>query len=292
MSELPPLNGMRAFEVAARHLSFRRAAEELGVTQGAVAQQVRGLEAHLGLSLFHRTARSLVLTEAGRGYATNLARAFSLMTSATRVLRPEPVQATLSVTPGFATRWLIPRLGDFTAAHPDIDLRILASDRMADFQTDAVDLAVRLGRPPFGPGLVSEPLLEQVLVAVAAPPLGDPLQLTFLHDAHDLWPQFLALACEEPPQPQRNIRFSQTALAIEAALAGQGIALAPRAYVAQDLAQGRLVTCFATELRTGADFHMVSPRKTATAPQTRRLRDWLRGQVRPQSPGAIAATRR
>ncbi len=169
LARLPSLNGLRAFEVASRHLNFRLAAEELGVTQGAVAQQVRNLEAQLGLHLFHRRSRSLFLTEAGRGYVTNIRKAFDLIAEATDVLRPEPAHLTISVTPTFATKWLIPRLTDFTEAYPLIDLRIVASDRVANFQTDAVDLAVRLGRPPFGPGLTAEHLFDQVLIAVASP---------------------------------------------------------------------------------------------------------------------------
>ncbi|RWF15024.1 MAG: LysR family transcriptional regulator, partial [Mesorhizobium sp.] len=144
MGRLPSLNALRAFEVATRHLNFRLAAEELRVTQGAVAQQVRGLEAELGLKLFERQPRTLALTEAGRGYVANVRRAFELIAEATEALRPEPQHITISVTPTFASKWLIPRLPDFTAAHADIDLRIVASDRMANFQTDAVDLAVRL----------------------------------------------------------------------------------------------------------------------------------------------------
>src|SRR6476660_2452633 len=107
---LPPLNALRAFEVAARHLNFRLAAEELGVTQGAVAQQVRGLETVLGLKLFERHARSLALTEAGRSYVGNICRAFELISDATDALKPEPRHVTISVTPSFASHWLIPRL--------------------------------------------------------------------------------------------------------------------------------------------------------------------------------------
>lgn len=169
LARLPPLNGLRAFEVAARHLNFRLAAEELGVTQGAVAQQVRGLEAQLGLQLFSRQNRALALTEAGRGYVANIRKAFELIADATEVLRPEPAHLTISVTPTFATRWLIPRLPDFNAAHPGIDLRIVASDRIANFQTDAVDLAVRYGRPPFGPGLTAELLFDQTIIAAPVP---------------------------------------------------------------------------------------------------------------------------
>lgn len=148
-SRLPPLNALRAFEVSARHLNFRIAAEELGVTQGAVAQHVRGLEADLGLKLFDRMPRALAITDQGRRYASQLRRAFELMTEATAALRPEPLRLTISVTPTFAAKWLIPRLPAFTSQHPDIELRIVASDSLSTFQGDGVDIAVRYGRPPW-----------------------------------------------------------------------------------------------------------------------------------------------
>ncbi len=285
LSRLPPLNGLRAFEVAARHLNFRLAAEELGVTQGAVAQQVRGLEAHLGLQLFSRQTRALALTEAGRGYATNIRKAFELMVDATEVLRPEPAHMTISVTPTFATRWLIPRLPSFSEAHPGIDLRIVASDRISNFQTDAVDLAVRYGRPPFGPGLTADLLFEQSIIAVASPQIAERLEagpnvLTLLHDSHDLWPQFFAVAFPQgAPPAQKNMRFSQTSLAIEAAIAGQGLALASRFFVTQDLASGKLVQVLGAELRTGSDFYLVAPRKSRNATGVQSVRSWLIGQA-------------
>ncbi|MCQ4631917.1 transcriptional regulator GcvA [Shinella sp. CPCC 100929] len=283
---LPSLNALRVFEVVTRHLNFRLAAEELAVTQGAVAQQVRGLEAELGLKLFDRQPRTLALTEAGRSYVANVRRAFELIAEATEALRPEPQHLTISVTPTFASKWLIPRLPEFTAAHPDIDLRILATDRISNFQTDAVDLAVRYGRPPFGPGLDVDLLFEQVVVAVGSPllieKLGSPAQAeafaryALLHDAHDFWPQFLEQVFPEgAPAAPKNIRFNQTAHAIEAAIAGQGLALASRLFVEGDIRDGRLTRLFAVEMRAGADFYAVSPRKPRHATSVAAVRTWL-----------------
>lgn len=283
---LPSLNGLRAFEVAARHLNFRLAAEELGVTQGAVAQQIRGLEAELGLKLFERHPRSLVLTGAGRSYAADIRRAFVLIGEATDTLRPEPQHVTISVTPTFASKWLIPRLADFTAAHPDIDLRIVATDRIVNFQTDAVDLAVRYGRPPFGPGLIAEPLFAQIVVAIASPLLVDrPEALAsgedlarypLLHDTHNFWPQYLEQAFpERAPAISRNIRFNQTSLAIEAAIAGQGLALASLFFVRDDIKAGRLIQPIPTQLRIDADFHIVAPRKSRHPTPVDRVKSWL-----------------
>jgi LysR family transcriptional regulator, glycine cleavage system transcriptional activator len=283
---LPSLNGLRVFEVVTRHLNFRLAAEELGVTQGAVAQQIRGLEAELGLKLFERHPRTLALTEAGRSYVANIRRAFELISEATEMLRPEPLHLTISVTPTFAAKWLIPRLPDFTTFHPDIDLRILASDRISNFQTDAVDLAVRYGRPPFGPALNADLLFEQVVVAVGSPllieKLGRPeegvslMRYPLLHDAHNFWPQFLDQVFPQGASaPSKNIRFNQTALAIAAAIAGQGLALTSLFFVEDDLASGRLVRLFPTELRVGSDFYIVSPRKPRHPASVSAVRKWL-----------------
>lgn len=296
---LPSLNALRAFEAASRHLNFRVAAEELGVTQGAVAQQIRGLEAELGMKLFERHPRTLSLTENGRRYAGSVRRAFELLTEATQALRPEPLRLTISVTPTFAAKWLIPRLPAFLATHPDIDLRILATDRLSHFQADAVDLAVRYGRPPFGGGLSTELLFDEVQVAVASPQLiaatGHPATTgtlrghALLHDAHNAWPQFLERAMPHASLPStaqallstaKNIRFNQTALAIDAAVAGQGLALAHTDFIAPDVAAGRLVRLFDTELRTGAGFYIVSPRRQRHAGQVANVRDWLLQQAR------------
>ena len=287
---LPSLNGLRVFEVVTRHLNFRLAAEEIGVTQGAVAQQIRGLEAELGLKLFDRLPRTLSLTEAGQSYVTNIRRAFELISEATETLKPEPLHLTISVTPTFASKWLIPRLPDFTATHPNIDLRILASDRIANFQTDAVDLAVRHGRPPFGPNLNAELLFNHIIIAVGSPllveKLGRPSQgdnlahYPLLHDGHDLWPQFLELAFPHTPLAgAKNIRFNQTSLAIEAAIAGQGLALTSTFFVEDDLAAGRLLRVLPTELTVGTDFYVVSPRKPRHPASVAAVRNWLARQT-------------
>lgn len=283
---LPSLNGLRAFEVASRHLNFRLAAEELGVTQGAVAQQVRQLEAELGLRLFERLPRGLAPTEAGRSYAASLRRAFELISDATEELRPAALHLTISVTPSFASRWLIPRLPDFTAAHPGIDLRIVATDRLSDFRTDAVDLAIRLGQPPFGAGLHAELLYEQKVIAVGSPllleRLGDPAdphrfaRYPLLHDGHDFWPAFLeAVFPGASPKSAQNIRFNQTALALDAAIAGQGLALTSRFLVDEDIARGRLVPLFDTELPGEAGFYILSPRRARHPEPIAAVRRWL-----------------
>lgn len=282
---LPTLNGLRAFEVAARHLNFRAAADELGVTQAAVAQQVRGLEAQLGLKLFERLPRALMLTEAGRSYADDIRRAFELIAEATGKLRPEPLRLTISVTPTFASRWLIPRLPDFLAAHPDLDMRILASERVSNFQTDAVDIAVRLARPPFATGLQADLLFEQQLVAVCSPAVmpvdgklssADLARFVLLHDTHNQWPDFVGtMLGAAPPVTSKSVSFNQTSHAIEAALAGQGIALASSIFVSDDIAAGRLVPAFGQTMRAALDFYVVSERRPKHAQSVAKVREWL-----------------
>lgn len=289
LSRLPSLNGLRAFEVAARHLNFRLAAEELGVTQGAVAQQVRKLEAQLGVQLFLRQPRTLALTEAGRAYVANIRKAFELIIEATAVLRPEPAHLTISVPPTFAAKWLLLRLPRFTKMHPEIDLRIVASDRISTFQTDGVDLAVRFGQPPFGAGLTAELLFEQAIIAVGSPvlvdrlaaaPPGDLSSVTLLHDSHDLWPQFLASACPDGTIPAaRNIRFNQTSLAIEAAIAGQGLCLANRCLLEGDLTSGRLKQWGMAEHRASANFYLVAPRRGRRGAAVALVWAWLKAQA-------------
>ena len=166
---LPNLNGVRAFECAARHLNFRLAAEELNLTQGAVAQQVRNLEASLGQKLFVRKPRGLELTDKGAAYFTEIHAALTRIAQATVQLAPVSRSVVLSVPPSFASMWLMPRLAEFEALHPDIELQVIASEALSDFDTDSVDLVVRQAAPPFAPNLKSVLLAPLNLVAVASP---------------------------------------------------------------------------------------------------------------------------
>ncbi|NWA60173.1 LysR family transcriptional regulator [Pantoea sp. B9002] len=289
-NELPPLNALKVFEAVTRHLNFRLAAEELGVTQGAVAQQIRGLEASLGLKLFDRLPRTLALTGAGAGYAVSIRQAFELIDEATRTLRPEPNRLTLSVTPTFASRWMLPRLPGFTAAWPDIDLRVLASERLVQFHHEGVDLAVRYGRPPFGAGLDATLLFSQTVLAVVSPTLlaelGDPAEsdncqrYALLHDGHHLWPAFLAFTFPNLSlHHQHHLRFNQTALALEAAISGQGMALTSPHFVQNDLASGRLVAAFTQQMIMDAGWYLVWPRRPREQAPVMAVRDWLLAQV-------------
>ncbi|AVT06404.1 LysR family transcriptional regulator [Paracidovorax avenae] len=286
LDHLPSLNALRAFEVASRHLNFRLAGQELGVTQGAVAQQIRALEAELGMKLFERHPRTLVLTANGQRYVASVRRAFDLLAEATRGLRPEPGHLTVSVTPTFATKWLMPRLGAYTQAHPATELRVLATERISHFQTEAIDLAVRYGRPPFGPGLLADLLFEECLVAVGSPQAqaqwAGAGRTTLLHDGQSSWEEYFERCAPGsllPANPAQAIRFNQTTLAIDAALMGQGLALVQEQFVAQDLAAGRLVQPFPDTLRTDAGYYLVCPRKQRHPEAVAQARRWFLQQA-------------
>ncbi|UWQ28676.1 LysR substrate-binding domain-containing protein [Leisingera sp. M523] len=227
------------FDAAARHLNFGRAAEELHLTQGAVAQQVRRLEADLGHKLFRRHARGLNLTDTGRSYHAPVRQALELIHDATDKLAPAVQRVTLSVPPSFASKWLVPRLPEFEAAHPDIDLRVVAEESLTDFNRDGIDIAIRQGGKPQESGLNSALLSLVDLVAVAnedmaltnekQPELAGLTTQTLIQDGHRHWD--LLLRQEGLAATGRILQFNQTALAMDAAMNGQGIALVPRIFL-------------------------------------------------------------
>jgi LysR family glycine cleavage system transcriptional activator len=292
MNQPPPLNALRAFDVAGRHLNFRAAADEMGVTQGAVAQQVRLLEAHLGIPLFERQPKGLAFTPSGRSHHTGVAAALGDLRSATDTLRPEPGKVLVSVTPTFAAKWFIPNLPEFSMAHPDIDLRILATEKVLSFHGDGIDLAVRQGKPPFGAALNAIRLFRQEIIAVAAPqflqghtlPLDSMTlaRLPKLYDAHNLWPEFLkTLKIED--RGGHGLRLSQTALAIDAALSGQGVALVSRFLVTRDLAASNLVQVTPETLTGEQDFYLLAARQPKRSPATEAVLRWFSSKAAPDA---------
>lgn len=288
MNRIPPLNSLRAFDVAGRHLNFRSAADEMGVTQGAVAQQVRQLESHLGMPLFERLSKGLEFTPAGRSYHARVATAFEELHAATENLRPEPGKVVVSVTPTFASKWLIPNLPDFSATYPDIDLRILATEKVSSFHRDGIDLAIRQGRPPFGAALDAVRLFRQEIIAVAAPSFmaEDRLpidaetlsRLPKLHDAHDLWPAFLKeLKVED--HAGHGIRLSQTALAMDAALSGQGAALVSSFLVQRDIATNLLVQITPKVFSGELDFYLLARRGSKLGSSAKAVSEWFKSKA-------------
>ncbi|WP_299655167.1 LysR substrate-binding domain-containing protein [uncultured Jannaschia sp.] len=292
MTDLPPLNALRAFDASGRHLTFRAAAEELGVTQGAVAQHVRALEAHLGLPLFTRLPKGLALTPAGRGYHGRIATAFADLRAATGALHPKAGVVVVSVPPTFAAKWLIPNLPSFSEANPEIELRVLATQAVSSFHGDGIDLAVRQGPPPMGAALEVVRLFGGEVVAVCAPQLfgkaplpmnsGALARLPRLHDAHDLWPTFLRhIGASE--DTGRGTRFSQTSLAIDAASAGQGAALVSRFLVAREIAAGLLVEVSAEAMPGPHDFHLVARRRNDRSHAAKAVFQWFRSMAEPST---------
>ncbi|HUF86748.1 MAG TPA: transcriptional regulator GcvA [Thermohalobaculum sp.] len=296
---LPPLNSLRAFEAAARHLSFKKAAEELHVTPAAISQQVRTLEEHCGAALFHRLTRALRLTEAGQAALPALREGFDKLAEAAEAMRARGRGGvlTVSVAPSFGAKWLVPRLERFRAAHPDYDVRIDASDALAGFAGDGVDVALRYGRGVYR-GLVAECLMSEVAFPVCSPRLlerGPPLRRpedlrrhTLLHvqwkmedDAAPNWRMWLRAAGVADVDWERGPRFSIENMAVEAAIEGQGVALASGALVAADLKAGRLVRPFAPAVSeaTAFAYYLVYPEAKAADPKVAAFRDWVLGEV-------------
>jgi LysR family glycine cleavage system transcriptional activator len=298
---LPPLNALRAFEAAARHLSFTRAADELHVTQTAISHQIKGLEERLGVRLFRRLPRGLLLTEEAQRYLPPVRDAFDQIAAATEQLAAggSGGRLTVSVLPSFAAKWLVPRLGRFRAAHPDVDLRISASSQLVDFARDDVDVGIRMGRGAY-PGLRVDRLFGESMVPVCSPellrgphPLRRPEDLrhhVLLHDDdHAGWQLWLELAGVEGVDARRGPIFTDSGMVVEAAAEGQGVALARSVLAAGDLAAGRLVRPFEVSVPHDLAYYLVSPEATAEQTRIRAFRAWLLAEARDQAEAAESA---
>jgi LysR family glycine cleavage system transcriptional activator len=283
---LPPLNALRSFEAAARHESFTRAAEELNVTQGAVSHQVKALEQELGLKLFNRERQRLTMTAAGRDYLGVVRDALDRIALGTERLmeRQGSGALTISTSPDFAAKWLVHRLGRFAEAHPDIDLRVSGTLHHVDFAREEVDLAVRHGDGHW-PGLHVERLCVEQLFPVCSPKLAarqrlsrpaDVLKFKLLHlEGSAEWSRWLQSAGVAEAEPSRGLVLNRASMLIDAAVDGQGIALARTALAAWDLINGRLIRPFAETLRLSKGYWIVCPKATAMLPKVKTTRDWL-----------------
>lgn len=288
---LPPLNALRAFEAAARRLSFTRAAQELAVTQGAISHQVKALEAQLGLRLFHRRHQGLELTSAGEAYLPVVRDAFDRLAIGTQqLLAASGVnRLTVSVSPNFASRWLVPRLGRFAEAYPEIDLRVSAAMHHVDFALEEVDMAVRHGDGHW-PDLHVVRLCREELFPVCSPKLLDgshPLRvpgdlrhhaLVHLDDRQD-WLKWLEAAGTEGVDLSRGPVFNQASMTLDAAVEGQGVALARTALAALDLLSGRLVRPFRFALPVDYAYYVLCPKTNARRPKIRKMQEWLLAQA-------------
>lgn len=294
---IPPLNPLRTFEVAARHLSFTRAAEELFVTAAAVSHQIKTLEESLGVVLFVRQPKSLELTKAGEAYLPGIQRAFKQMAEATHQLhlRGNPSTLRINVPPTFAVKWLIPRLIRFLKAHPAIDVKVSTSAQSVDFDREGFDLAVRYGRGVY-PGLRAELCLPVEVFPVCSPallqgepPLRVPADLkhhTLLHDdstytdvSNPNWAMWLDHAGVEGVDATRGPSFWPSHLVINAAIDGLGVALAKRNWVDRDIEEGRLVRPFDLSLPVEFSYFLVYPESRADDQMIATFVDWVRGEV-------------
>ena len=291
---LPSLNGLRAFEAAARHLSFTAAASELKVTQTAISHQIRRLEEELGIRLFVRQNRALALTTEAKDYLPGIRSAFNDLRLATDRLqrKADGRVLTVSTLASLAAKWLLPRLSTFQEAHPGIDVRITTSTALVDFRSGDVDAAIRYGRGHW-PGVRADWLMADELFPVCSPallkgnrPLRCPEDLaehTLLHtsggydDDWRLWLTAAGLPANISKHP--GVSFDLIFLTVQAAIDGGGVALGRTSYVEADVAQGRLVVPFKIALPADAGFYLVSPEAKADPPKLSAFRQWLKASA-------------
>lgn len=291
-TRLPPLNALRTFEAAARHLSFTKAAGELFVTQAAVSHQIRALEEHLGALLFRRMNRALVLTDEGQALLPAVREAFDRLSAGVRRVQDLCCGGalTISTTPSFAASWLAGRLARFQALHPEIELQLSATARLVDFAREGVDCGIRYGMGDW-PGLVGDRLFQTALLPVCSPLLLDgakPLrrpedlaQHTLLHalDDPDDWRLWLRAAGVDGVDPTRGLKFDSVPLVVQAAIRGAGVGIGGRQLVEAELAEGRLVAPFDLEVPDACAYYFVAPEAADDQPKVVAFRTWLLAEV-------------
>ena len=290
-----PLNALRTFEAAARHLSFNAAARQLFVTPAAVSHQIRHLEAYLGTTLFQRGHRSVALTPEGQALAGTLAEVFGQLDLAIdRAMSRASAEIRVTTLESFAAKWLAPRLHRFHQACPDVRVRIVTGDAHADFVRDAIDVGIRYGPGGYA-GMQAEPLMEAQVFPVCAPSLlaegglarpGDLAHHTLLHDESasgrpgvPSWQDWLQAAGATGVDARRGPVFASIYLAQEAAIAGHGIALGVAPLVEEDLRQGRLAKPFAQVSANAYRFWLVQPAKAGPRAATGAFCQWLREEA-------------
>ncbi len=287
---LPPLNALRAFEAIARHLSFARAADELHVTPAALSHQIRALEEQLGLPLFHRRTRAIELTDAGRLIYPGLHAGFESVRGAMAQLdrSRDGNVLVISATPGLVAKWLMPRLWRFLHAHPDIDARVSASLKIADFAAEGVDVAIRLSKENH-PELYAERLFNDSVLPVCSPRLveqglrspADLPRFPLIHydipmsmRAPPLWADWFVVAGLQG-DATRGLKVNVADHALDAAVAGAGVSLSFKLIASDDVHSGRLVTPFGPELPLASGYNFVCPKGHEKRPNVRAFRDWL-----------------
>lgn len=286
--QLPPLNPLRVFESAARHLSFTEAAAELHITPGAVSHQIKALESWLGFALFDRSERPPKLTRGGEMYAKGLSVAFEQIVRATQELVSSGSAQVLTVRghTTFFVRWLIPLLPAFQHAHPNIKIRLASSVDAVDFRRDTVDVGILYGDGPWE-GLRSDLLFSDELTPVMAPQLAatlpsEPstealLKLPLLHSNRrpQHWPDWIAAVGAVRKNAKNDLYYEDLSVIYQCAIQGLGVALGQRRYVAKDLEQGILVAPHPFVLRRSRGYHLVCPQSRADDPKISAFREWL-----------------
>jgi DNA-binding transcriptional LysR family regulator len=287
---LPPLNALRLFEAAGRHLSFKLAAEELNLTPSAVSHGIQSLEAWLGVALFVRGRRGLILTGAGLAYLPRVREALELVATATEAIpgRRSSGRLSISVAPTFGIRWLIPHLPRFSAKHPEVEVSVDTSLRQIEFPRDGVDLAIRMGRGDW-PDLYATRLVVEELVPVCAPALAERIRTvadladqTLLHVATvtEDWAAWAALAGVAIPDPGRGLRFDTIQMALEAASQGLGVAIGRQPLIAGDLEAGRLAAVLGPPQMGETGYWLTTGRESLRRPEVASFRDWIRAELR------------
>lgn len=286
---LPSLTALECFDAAARHVSFTRAARELNITQSAVSRQVQRLEAYVGRPLFHRYKQRLVLTEAGKSFANSVRELINKAEAATlQVMAYGSGGGTLTVAllPTFGSRWLVPRLADFTARYPDIQLNLVTQVRPFDFEGSDVDVAIHFGRDSW-PGAICHRLMGETIIPVTAPQLlaaraglsrpEDVGRYTLLQHVTrpNAWPEWLKEAGVQGVDGRLGPRFEQIQMVIQAATAGLGLALLPRFLIREELSGDRLVVAIDRPITSERAYYLVHPESKADLSSVIAFKDWL-----------------
>jgi LysR family glycine cleavage system transcriptional activator len=285
---LPNFSALRAFEAAARHENFSRAADELHLTHGAISHQVRGLEEELGRPLFVRNGRQVKITNDGLKFAQFLGKAFADIAAATDAMRATSINQRLTITsiPSFAARWLAPRLGKFIELHPDIEVVLQSSGHMQDLAREGVDVGIRFGRGHY-PGMVVLRLMGDVYYPVVSPhyrggllPLApaDLARHTLLRSVEHWTPWFNAAGLDLP-EPSGGLLFEDLSMLVRSAADGNGVALVRHVVAMQEIASGQLLRLFDIATPSPDEYYFVTPPNSASKPQVLAFRSWLLEEI-------------
>lgn len=296
---LPNLAALRAFEAAARHGNFSRAAEEIHVTHGAISHQVRALEEELGAALFARHGKRIAITPEGERFAIALRKALTDIAAAAAALQADGKQKRLTVTalPSFAARWLSPRLGHFIEQHPDMEVMLQSSGHLTDFVRESVDVGIRFGRGNY-PGLAVEKIMDDYYYPVASPRFnGGKLPRTpeklvkhsLLRCELEPWTPWFGAAGLDFLEPTGGLVFQDSSMLVRAAVEGHGIALARHVIAASDIESGALVRLFDIAIRCPQSYYLVCPPEALKKPQVQAFRAWLLAELGKQDAVRVTA---